>query len=287
MNLLERISATGWAQGFRPVNCGSPSCSRWLTHRQLSVRSVGVTMAENWYCSYRCLRATAQRHMARLLAIEASPRQQLAHTPLGLALVRHGLLSDSQYITVSQKQRQSGEDVGDLIARLGLLTEKQITHARATQWNCPVFTGSASIERSAFRIPTLLMERYAMAPLHYSATGDKLFVGFVYEVEYEALYAVEQIMGCSTQPCFITPDEFKRIISKSTVSLWEERNDTISRDSSTMTDALCAYGASIDAEQIAFARCGSIVWSRLRAGTKAADLLFCGAGSIGRSSQVV
>ena len=48
-----------------------------------------------------------------------------------------------------------------------------------------------------------------MIPVHYVATTNLLLVGFVHSVEYGLLYAIEQITGCETKPCFVTPSDFQ------------------------------------------------------------------------------
>ena len=66
MKLIASIASSNWAAGFRHVNCTNPACSRWLTQRHLAVRPVGLTLQEDWYCSYRC---AAERIDARVTCI--------------------------------------------------------------------------------------------------------------------------------------------------------------------------------------------------------------------------
>jgi hypothetical protein len=286
MNLLEKMGTSAWAQGFKPVSCSDVSCGRWLTHRQLSVSCVGVTMADNWYCSYRCFRAAAQEYITKLMSTRAVFPGPSAHPPLGLDLLRRGLITESEYKEARQIQRRSREDFGDIVLRLGLLTEREVTRARAEHWGCPLFSADNEVARSAFRIPLPLMKRYSMAPLHYASTGNRLFVGFVHQVNYEALYALEQVMGSATQPCLIAASEFEVTLSvASSLVPLQEWDSTGCKTVSEIAGALCSYGASTGADHISIIRCGSMVWSRLRKGAKIADLLFSEPDSMKNASS--
>ncbi len=273
MNLFERLGAANWAKGFRPISCGNSICRRWVTSRQREVSHVGVTMAGNWYCSYRCIRPAAQVRMTKLLRDVSPHRYESTSSLLGLTLVRQGLLSDAQYKKASKIERESGEELGEIVVRFGWLTERQVTDVRATQWNCPVFPCSSFTPNTDLGLPSLLTHRYAMLPLHFAA--NTLFVGFAYEVDYAALYAIESITGCSTRPCMIMPSEFKHIASQTAaIAVSQEWDENSFGTSAEMTESLCRQGASMNADQVMMVRCGGLIWCRTKAADKKFDLLF-------------
>ncbi len=280
MRLLEQFGASEWVRGFRPVNCGNETCSRWLTERQLSVRRVGVSMGATWWCSFRCVRTSLESQLSRLFSPRHHRTQAAARTSFGLTLLRQGLLTDSQYRTTLDVQRSAGEEIGELVVRLGFMSEQAVTECRALHWACPIFPSAPSACGEMIRIPFRLRRDYSMVPLYHLASGNKLFVGFQYSVEYAPLFAIEQISGCKTQPCFISPSEFlaadclaEQVIANAEQS-FEDLNTV-----AEMTQIICEIGRATDAERIAIARCGDRLWCRLNQGAKTTDILFRVAGS--------
>ena len=70
-------------------------------------------------------------------------------------------------------------------ANCNFSTEKEVMAAAATQWGCPVFTPESRICEVQARVPGELMELYFMAPVHYVAAVNKLFIGFVHRIEHD------------------------------------------------------------------------------------------------------
>jgi hypothetical protein len=239
------------------------------------VRKVGVQMEDLWYCSYGCLRHAAESRFAHLLAGAAPGASRTERMPLALTLLSRGLLSTGQYKTAVEAQRESGEEIGGVITRLNFLSPKQITAVRAAQWGCPVFTRATAMSGPGVHIPASLMRSASMVPLHYVASTRKLLVGFAYGVEYGPLYAVEQVLDCTAQACFITPEEFHETIGRLTGL---ENPDELKFEErlrpAEMTRILCDYGALLDADAVVIRRCREFLWARLSNREKQTDLLF-------------
>ncbi len=92
--------------------------------------------------------------------------------------------------------------IGDWIEKLGFASEQEVTKALALQWGCPVASNfdPATIQ-SHSSIPLCILEAYQMLPLHYAATTNTLSLAFGERVDHGALYAIEKILDCRTQPC--------------------------------------------------------------------------------------
>ena len=73
----------------------------------------------------------------------------------------------------------------------------------------PSLYGAEHAVRTEINIPSTLIQIYSMIPVHYVAATNLLLVGFVHGIEYGLLYAIEQITGCKTKPCFVTPSDFQ------------------------------------------------------------------------------
>ena len=50
-------------------------------------------------------------------------------------------------------------------------------------------------------IPLPILEAFQMLPLNYAASINTLYLAFGERVDHAALYAIEKILDCRTQPC--------------------------------------------------------------------------------------
>jgi hypothetical protein len=133
----------------------------------------------------------------------------------------------------------------------------------------------------SIHIPQTLMQFYSMIPLHYAATTNLLLVGFVRGVEYGLLYAIEKMTGCKTQPCFVTPSDFRlqmqqrqrMEMNSGGKSLREVKFESV-HSSAEMARILTSYGAQMEAEEAIIEKCREYLWARLKCGPKDVDLLF-------------
>jgi hypothetical protein len=193
------------------------------------------------------------------------------------------LVKIEQLKRATDAQKETGGEIGELLVRQGVVSEKQVTAIRATEWGCPVFTIPKRAARIGTHIPATLMRLHSMIPVHYVARTNSLLVGFVHGVEYELLYAIEQMTGCETKPCFITPTEFRiqmhqreEAQGRATDNPPREIKFESPQTPEEIARILCTSGVEIEAEEVLIARCREYLWGRLRSGGKAVDLLFKG-----------
>ncbi len=273
MKLIESITNSNWAAAFRHVHCAKRGCPRWLTQRHLSVRKVGVHLGASWYCSYRCVASALQGKLMQLMSPVSGTSQPAKRMPLGLMLVSRGKLTKEQLQLANERQRQTRRDMGDVLIELGFVNEKQVTSARSALWQCPVFEPPVTARASGVSIPTTLMRQHSVVPIHNTSSADKVLVAFRDRINYGLLYAIEQMTGCKTTPCFVTPSDHSQWMESQPPSPDEVLVDTaISPEE--MTRVVCRQGARMDANDIALVRCGDRIWVRLKDGKRAADLLF-------------
>jgi hypothetical protein len=238
-------------------------------------------MHENWYCSSRCFSSAAEAELAILGTSRPERTNRFPRMPLGLLMIRYGLLSSSQFKEVKDEQREAGVEFGEFLVRQGSVSEKQVTGIRAAQWGCPVFTVPPLGIPTEIHIPSTLVRLYSMVPLHYVATTNMLLVGFVHGVEYGILYAIEKITGCKTQACFVTPSDFQtqvQYLEETNAQSEDPTPDEIkfesAQTSSEMARTLCSYGVHLEADEAMIGRCKEYLWARLKCGAKDVDLLF-------------
>ena len=281
MKLIPPIAMQTWVAGLKIVVSRCETCHKLLALRHLSARKAGIRMHDSWYCSSRCFRSAAEQEVLRLLKPANGPAAYVARMPLGLDLISHGLLTIEQLKRAADEQKQTGGDIGELIVRQGSVGEKQVTAIRAAEWGCPVFTIPKHAPWIGINIPATLMRLHSMIPVHYVVRTNLLLVGFVHGVEYELLYAIEQMTGCETKPCFVTPTDFQ-IQMRKREEVQGEAKDNPAKEikfESIQTPAeiariLCTSGVEIEAEEASIGRCREYLWARLKSGSKVVDLLF-------------
>jgi hypothetical protein len=281
MNLIPPIAMRTWVAGLKVVVSRCEICQKMLALRHLTARKAGIKMHDSWYCSSRCFRLAAEQEVQRLLKPSNGPTAYVARMPLGLNLISHGLVTKEQLKKATDAQKETGGEIGELLVRQGAVSEKQVTAIRAAEWGCPVFTVPKHLVRIQTHIPATLTRLHSMIPVHYVVRTNLLLIGFVHGVEYELLYAIQQMTGCETKPCFITPTEFRIRMHQLEVAP-EQATENPPREvkfenpqtPEEIARILCTSGVEIEAEEALIARCREYLWGRLRSGASAVDVLF-------------
>jgi len=281
MNLMNSIAKAPWLAGFKINHFNCANCQRSMILGNRSAEKAGIKIREGWFCSSQCFTAAAEQEISELLTSGQRQANQLPKMSLGHSLVQRGLLTTTQYKRAMDKQREAGGEIDELLMQFGSVTEKQITAVRAMQWGCPVFSVQDYAAQAGVHIPLLVQHLYAAIPLHYVAATKLLLVGFVRRIEYGLLYAIEQITGCKTQACFVTPSDFQTRMEQmelakeqcGDIAATEEKFDQV-QSPAEMARILCSAGIDMEAAEATFGRCNQYVWARLKSDRKEMHLLF-------------
>jgi hypothetical protein len=281
MRLFQAIALPAWAEGFKAVTSTCESCHRSVTLGHLSAQKAGIKMRGRWYCSSSCFTSAAELRLTELMMPEPEQASHVSRMPLGLIFVSRGLLTSAQLREAVDEQKESGEEIGEILMRRGLVSETQVTAVRAGQWGCPVFAVPLHAMQAEVQIPEALIDFHSAIPLHYVTATKRLLVGFVKGVEYGLLYAIEQMTGCKTQPCFITPGDFQSQIALRQLALEPSGNAKpreITFESvqtpGEMARILCSYVVEFEADEAIICRYREHFWTRLKCGLRDVDLLF-------------
>lgn len=277
MKLIPSIAMPAWAAGLKLITSRCESCHRSLALRHFSARKAGIRMRDCWYCSARCFTLAAEADISRLLTSGTEPPGYVERMPLGLSLISHGWLTIEQLRKATDEQKEAGGEIGEILVQHGFVTEKQVTSIRAAQWGCPIFAVPKHAVRIEIDIPRTLMRLHSMIPLYYVAATNLLLVGFVHGIEYEVLYAIEQMTGCKTKPCFVTPSDFQIQMQQR-----EQLKDSPAREvrfesvqtPGEMARILCSSSLEIEADEAFIAKCKEHLWARVKSDSNAVDLLF-------------
>jgi len=279
MKLMQSMAPLRWAAGLKIIARRCGTCHRSLVVRQLSAQKAGIKMHDKWYCSSACFAVAAEAKLSSLMTAALVKGSHASRMPLGLILISRGLLTRTQLREAINEQKEGGGEIGELLVRNGSVSEKHVTSGRAMQWACPVFAVQKQVILPQIQIPSTLMQLCSAIQLHYVAAKKLLMVGFVHGIEYQLLYAIEQMTGCKTQPCFVTPSDFQTQLQRRAqdpcgdAAPKEVMFDGI-QTAAESARILCSYGVNLEADEAIIGRCKEYIWTRLNYGSQKVDLLF-------------
>lgn len=251
-----------------PPACASVSCSRPSLWHRLRHRPSGTLLQGVFYCRPQCLETALIGQLSRLrtMAPSSPPPNRI---PLGLLMVARGKLTYLEVRAALEAQRRARYGkIGEWIEKLGFATEQEVTNALALQWGCPVASSfDPSTIQSPGSIPLPILEAFQMLPLNYIAATNTLYLAFGERVDHAALYAIEKILDCRTQPC---------VAGRKSVARKLEAMRQLSRpsdvefgpmnDLSEMARIAASYTARLSPEQVRLCRIGRFIWLRLDVG---------------------
>jgi len=255
--------------------CCLRTCRKTLLISSVPQRRIGVQVGQLWYCSVDCFVEAARARLAelsddRMVEIPYRPR-----LPIGLVMLSKDYLSRDQLQFATAESQLHGEELEVALLRLGLATERQLAAARAAQWGCPLVKQDRMGQPVEADIPAALLRASYAAPLHYSAASKRLLLGFVFRVDHTLLHALEQILGCKAEPCFVTATDFDSQMTRLTgVPDYEEIVFEQLMTPGQMANSLGALALEVGAREASFATCRDYIWTRLSGKRRRVDVLF-------------
>ena len=259
--------------------CESPTCSRrrplwraWLDPLR------GYTLEGHWYCSRECFEQALAYAIGQTLPGVAQPPAKTHRVPLGLLMLSRGLVDNEQLKEALKAQKDSGGGrVGEWLRHLGAVNEEQVTQMLGLQWSIPVFplNQSRRFLECAHLVPFPLLEAAEMVPVHHLPSSQHLYMAFVDRVNYSALYAVEKMLGCHTEPCLAAQSQLHQALKelRNRPRPMEAFLDHIS-DPVEMAATISALYERLDATEVRVSGFDGFIWSRLFASSGYTDLLF-------------
>jgi len=248
--------------------CALVSCSRpqsiWQRFRDRR-RPNGTFLQGVFYCRPQCLETALTGQLSRL-RIMAPSRQPPNRIPLGLLMVARGKLTYLEVRAALEAQRRARYGkIGEWIEKLGFATEQEVTTALALQWGCPVASSfDPSTIHSPGIIPLPILEAFQMLPLNYVASTNTLCLAFGERVDHAALYAIEKILDCRTQPCVAGRKSIARQLDAMRhLHRPSEVEFGPMNDLSEMARIASSYTARLSPEQVRLSRIGRFIWLRL------------------------
>lgn len=259
----------------------SPSCAliscvsrRPFWKRVFRPRS-GALLHGQFYCSSECLETALMSQISHLRAITPSV-QPANRIPLGLLMVARGKLTHLEVRAALEAQRRARHGtIGDWIEKLGFASEREVTAALALQWGCPVASSfDFSADNSHGHIPLAILEAFRMVPFSYFASTNTLNLAFGARVDHAALYAIEKILECRTQPCVSSPRSVTRQLERLRQIPHPNDVEFFTRDFSEMARITSSYIARVIPDEVRLSRVGRFIWLRLKREATLTNVVF-------------
>ena len=257
------------------ARCGLRTCHNKLLVRAVPQNRGGIHAGDDWYCSPDCFAAAMQVPLAGILRTRLTEMPRNPRLSIGLAMLSKGILTEDQLREATTQSQWRGEDLETTLLSLGLATEKQIAAARAAQWGYPVLSQESPSPIVRADLPLAFLRNFQAVPVHYAPAAKRLVLGFVHRVEPSVLRAVEEIIGCHTEPCFVTPTEFVDFGGRCAAA--DEYEESVLDQPGTpshMARTLGGFALEVAARQANWVACKSWIWVRLTGKRKTADVLF-------------
>jgi Type II secretion system (T2SS), protein E, N-terminal domain len=270
-NLLKPSTWTAHWMKRHPIGSSEPLCAHASCSRAQSVwqrlrrRPAGAFLQDVFYCKPQCLESALIGQLSQLRSMIPSP-QPSNRIPLGLLMVARGKLTHLEVRAALEAQRRARHGkIGEWIEKLGFATEQEVTSALALQWGCPVASSfDPSTIHSLGNIPLPILESFQMLPFNLVAATNTLYIAFGERVDHAALYAIEKILECRTQPCVAG----RKIVARQ-LDLMRQLPRPAEVEFGPMNDLAemgriaASYTSRLSPEQVRIARIGKFIWLRL------------------------
>ena len=259
--------------------CESPACShhRWLWRAWLEPLR-GYTLDGHWYCRPECFEQALAFAIGQLVPGTAQPPAQAHRVPLGLLMLSRGMVDNEQLKRALKAQKDSGSGrVGEWLRHIGAVSEEQVTQILGLQWSIPVFPLNQNRRylECAHLIPLPLLEEAEMVPVHHLPTIQHLYVAFVDRINYSALYAVEKMLECHTEPCLALQSHVLQALKELRSRPRPVENLVANlADPGEMANTIFAHAGRQGATEVRMSGFDGFIWARILSPPRYTDLLF-------------
>ncbi len=193
-------------------------------------------------------------------------------------MLSRGLVDSEQLKKALKAQKDSGSGrVGEWLRHMGAVSEEQVTQILGLQWSIPVFplNQSRRFLECAHLVPFPLLEVAEMVPVHHLPTSQSLYVAFVDRINYSALYALEKMLECHTEPCLAVQSQVLQALNelRSRPHPVEILVASIS-DRRELASTILAQVISVGATDVKVSGFDDFIWVRSLSPSGYTDMLF-------------
>jgi len=196
--------------------------------------------------------------------------------PLGLMMLSRGQLTAEQLHAAVKAQSAQGGPLGRWLEKLGYASEQQVTAALGLQWACPILPALAAHHLECARmLPFPLLQHLRMLPVWQGAQKGTLCVAFSDGVDYAALNAVGEILGCRAEPCLVSSSVMNSALDQ--LNCRRVPGEMFFESDCTAYEIariVAGYCHKLNASEVRLAHFPRFLWARLTAASQASNLLF-------------
>lgn len=261
------------------VRCASPQClQRPRTRLAFETRFRGVCFQDRWYHQSSCLNETLLAVVKQLLPGPAGRRVHFHRIPIGLLLVKRGVITPEQLREALRLQRQAGSGkLGYWLQQFTSITEEELCAALGQQWGCPVFplNSRTFLPVSEETPPYPILFAAKAVPVYTGQDGRLMHIAFSEGIDHSLLYVLERVMGCRTIPCIASQSAVAEALEhvRKHAAGNEICFDSV-RDPAEIAATSCSYAAQMDIREMKIVSAAGFLWvAFFRQGTRR-DLLF-------------
>ena len=140
--------------------------------------------------------------------------KETGHKRLGEILLEHGALTENKLNEALKEQKSQGGLIGEVLIRLGYVTEENIVIALASQFNFPYLPiDNFEINPQAVKtIPAELASEFICIPI--DQIKNTLTVAMSDPSNTNVIQKLETASGCRIQPFVATVTEIKKAIAR-------------------------------------------------------------------------
>lgn len=191
-------------------------------------------------------------------------------------MVARGKLTHVEVRAALEAQRRAHYGkIGDWFEKLGFASEQDVTTALALQWGCPVASSfDPSAVDSPGNIPLPILEAFQMIPINYAAATNRLYLACGERVVHAALFGIERVLDCRTQPCVAGRKSIARQLESMRQLSHPGDVEFLTRDLKEMARITSSYVTRLSPEDVRLSRVGGFIWLRLKSKSSATNLVF-------------
>ena len=259
--------------------CESGTCTHHRRSWRIWLEPVrGYSVDGHWYCSPECFEQALASAVAKFLHLKAHALAKPHRVPLGLLMLSRGLVDNEQLKKALKAQKESGTGrVGEWLRHIGAVNEEQVTQILGLQWSIPVFPLSQSRRflECARLVPFSLLEVAEMVPVHRISSSQDLYVAFVDRINYSALYALEKMLDCHTEPCLAVESHIVQALNelRQMPRPIETLVNNVS-DPGEMASSILAHVLRLGAMDVKISGFDNFIWARILSPSGSTDILF-------------
>src|SRR4051812_12392710 len=133
---------------------------------------------------------------------------------LGELLVRERLISLAQLKSAQEEQRKSGQNLGYTLAKLGFISDREITNFLSQQYRVPsVDLASVEVDAELARVVTKeVCEKHKIIPI--SRAGSALIVAMSDPTNLHAIDDIKFLTGYNVEPVVASETAIQQAIEK-------------------------------------------------------------------------